>query len=99
MTALELIDSATQDVRQILHRHGIDPLCRDHLDRVMAHLHEAWIAQDGQNAETVDATVKHCLYGKSMEAWILEKDQATDEVSPVPSNSQPKELSCSNPSH
>lgn len=87
MTNLKLIDAATQNAREVLHRHGVDPLCRQHLDRAMAHLREAWIAEDGQKAETVESTIKNCEFGEKLTAFVIQKDKESQDKLPISTRS------------
>lgn len=41
---LHLLDEAETALRSVLHMHGVDANGRAHLERAMAHLHEAHIA-------------------------------------------------------
>lgn len=41
---LEQLDNASQALRENLHRHDLDPVAREHMERAVAHVHEAHIA-------------------------------------------------------
>jgi len=41
---LEQLDAAEQALRENLHRHDLDPTAREHMERAVAHVHEAYIA-------------------------------------------------------
>jgi hypothetical protein len=41
---LEQLDTASQALRENLHRHDLDPVAREHMERAVAHVHEAHIA-------------------------------------------------------
>lgn len=41
---LEQLDTASQALRENLHRHDLDPIAREHMERAVAHVHEAHIA-------------------------------------------------------
>ncbi len=56
MNAKEQIEKAVQACRAAGHRHGLDPLAQMHLEFARAHLGAAWDAQDGQRAESPEAT-------------------------------------------
>jgi hypothetical protein len=58
-TLLEGINDAEKNVSALLHQHWQDEdLPLEHLERAKAHLNEAWIAADGQNARTVQKLVE-----------------------------------------
>ena len=40
----EQLDTAEQALRENLHRHDLDPTARAHMERAVAHVHEAYIA-------------------------------------------------------
>jgi hypothetical protein len=56
MTTAQHIDAALEHLRAIGHSSGVDALTREHVEFASAHLREAWIADDGQNASTPAAT-------------------------------------------
>ena len=41
---LEQLDTADQALRENLHRHALDPTAREHMERAMSHVREAYIA-------------------------------------------------------
>ena len=41
---LEQLDTADQALRENLHRHDLDPTAREHMERAMSHVREAYIA-------------------------------------------------------
>jgi hypothetical protein len=41
---LEQLDTASQALQENLHRHDLDPVAREHMERAVAHVHEAHIA-------------------------------------------------------
>jgi len=41
---LEQLDAAEQALRENLHRNDLDPTAREHMERAVAHVHEAYIA-------------------------------------------------------
>jgi len=41
---LEQLDIADQALRENLHRHDLDPTAREHMERAMSHVREAFIA-------------------------------------------------------
>ena len=41
---LEQLDIADQALRENLHRHDLDPTAREHMERAMSHVREAYIA-------------------------------------------------------
>ena len=41
---LEQLDTADQALRENLHRHDLDPTAREHMERAMSHVREAFIA-------------------------------------------------------
>ena len=41
---LEQLDAAEQALRENLHRHDLDSTAREHMERAVAHVHEAYIA-------------------------------------------------------
>ena len=51
---LTRIDEARDLIRTILHARLHDT-ARDHLNRALDHVAEAWLAEDGQTARPVDA--------------------------------------------
>ena len=53
-TQLDRSDVAREFVRSILHNR-LNPSARDHLNRALDHIAEAWLAENGQSARTVDA--------------------------------------------
>lgn len=50
--ALKTIDAAWQSAKVPCHRHDLDDRAREHLEYAIAHLNEAWRAQDGQAVRT-----------------------------------------------
>jgi hypothetical protein len=58
MTTAEHLDAAIEHLRAIGHAHDAEELTRRHIEFASAHLREAWIADDGQNAATPEATHK-----------------------------------------
>ena len=40
----EQLDSAEQALRENLHRHDLDPTAREHMERALSHVREAYIA-------------------------------------------------------
>jgi len=40
----EQLDTAEQALRENLHRNDLDPTARDHMERALSHVHEAYIA-------------------------------------------------------
>ena len=43
---LEQLDTADQALRENLHRHDLDPTAREHMERAMSHVREAFIASN-----------------------------------------------------
>ena len=43
---LEQLDTADQALRENLHRHDLDPTAREHMERAMSHVREAYIASN-----------------------------------------------------
>ena len=41
---LEQLDTADQALRENLHRHDLDLIAREHMERAMSHVREAYIA-------------------------------------------------------
>lgn len=41
---LEQLDTADQALRENLHRHDLEPTAREHMERAMSHVREAYIA-------------------------------------------------------
>ena len=41
---LDQLDTADQALRENLHRHDLDPTAREHMERAMSHVREAYIA-------------------------------------------------------
>ena len=41
---LEQLNTADQALRENLHRHDLDPTAREHMERAMSHVREAYIA-------------------------------------------------------
>jgi hypothetical protein len=41
---LEQLDTADQALRENLHRHDLDPTAREHMERALSHVREAYIA-------------------------------------------------------
>ena len=41
---LEQLDIADQALRENLHRHDLDPTAREHMERAMSHVREAFLA-------------------------------------------------------
>ena len=41
---LEQLDTADQALRENLHRHDLDPAAREHMERALSHVREAYIA-------------------------------------------------------
>jgi len=41
---LEQLDTAEQALRENLHRHDLDPTAREHMERALSHVREAYIA-------------------------------------------------------
>ena len=41
---LEQLDTADQALRENLHRHDLDPTGREHMERALSHVREAYIA-------------------------------------------------------
>jgi len=52
MSVKTRIDEALAEIKAAAHGHGLDALTRQHLEFAGAHLRAAWIAEDGQTAET-----------------------------------------------
>jgi hypothetical protein len=40
----EELNTAEQALRENLHRHDLDPTAREHMERALSHVHEAYIA-------------------------------------------------------
>ncbi len=40
----EQLDTAEQALRENLHRNDLDPTAREHMERALSHVHEAYIA-------------------------------------------------------
>jgi hypothetical protein len=40
----EQLDTAEQALRENLHRHDLDPTAREHMERALSHVREAYIA-------------------------------------------------------
>ena len=58
MSTAEHLDAALEHLRAIGHGHTADDLTRRHVEFASAHIREAWIANDGQNATPPDLTHK-----------------------------------------
>ncbi len=58
MTTAQHLDQALDHLRAIGHAHEADEPTRRHIEYAAAHIREAWIADDGQNARTPEATHK-----------------------------------------
>ena len=56
--SLDHIDNAVQHLREVGHMHGVNAAARMHLEFAAAHLRQAWIAEDGQHADTPEETYK-----------------------------------------
>ncbi len=41
---LEELNTAEQALRENLHRHDLDPTAREHMERALSHLREAYVA-------------------------------------------------------
>jgi hypothetical protein len=41
---LEELNTAQQSLRENLHRHDLDPTAREHMERALSHVREAYIA-------------------------------------------------------
>lgn len=41
---LEQLDTADQALRENLHRHDLDPTAREHMERALSHVREAYVA-------------------------------------------------------
>ncbi|HWY75483.1 MAG TPA: hypothetical protein VN281_07695 [Verrucomicrobiae bacterium] len=41
---LEELNTAEQALRENLHRHDLEPTAREHMERALSHVHEAYIA-------------------------------------------------------
>jgi hypothetical protein len=41
---LEELNTAEQSLRENLHRHDLDPTAREHMERALSHVREAYIA-------------------------------------------------------
>jgi hypothetical protein len=41
---LETLNTAEAALRENLHRHGLDPTAREHMERAMSHVREAYVA-------------------------------------------------------
>ena len=69
MNHLESIDKVSAIIKSMLHSHDLDPLAREHLERAHIHVSESWIAQDGQQARSLEQLIKDDNFGRA----ILEK--------------------------
>ena len=58
MTTAQHLDAALEHLRAIGHAHEAEELTRRHIEYASAHIRQAWIADDGQNAATPEATHK-----------------------------------------
>lgn len=58
MTTAQHLDAALDHLRAIGHGCQADALTRQHVEFASAHIREAWIADDGQNASTPADTHK-----------------------------------------
>ena len=64
------LDEAVDVLREVMHRGGVDSLARQHLNRAIAHIREAWIARDGQKARTPAQLITDFADGEAMIAQI-----------------------------
>jgi hypothetical protein len=55
---LEELNTAEQALRESLHRHDLDPTARNHMERALSHVREAYIAtNEVGNARSVQRLV------------------------------------------
>jgi hypothetical protein len=78
MTTAEHLDAALEHLRAIGHGHEADELTRRHIEYASAHIREAWIADDGQNAVTPDLT------HKAVTSFFRLQDKLEAMTAPVP---------------
>lgn len=58
---LAQLNDAESALRENLHRHDLDATARDHMERALAHVREAYIATNEiGKARTVEQLVKDC---------------------------------------
>lgn len=70
------LDAALEHLRAIGHAHEADEPTRRHIEFAAAHLREAWIADDGQNAATPEQT-HHAVAG-----FFRLQDKLTNQPTP-----------------
>jgi hypothetical protein len=78
MTTAEHLDAAIAHLRAIGHGHEAEELTRRHIEYASAHLREAWISDDGQNAATPEAT------HKALAGFYRLNDKLAAMTAPVP---------------
>ncbi len=76
MTTAQHLDAALEHLRAIGHGHEADALTRQHIEFAAARIREAWIADDGQNASTPEATHKAVAGFYRLEAKLLAQEAA-----------------------
>ncbi|MGB7767416.1 MAG: hypothetical protein WBN22_00985 [Verrucomicrobiia bacterium] len=68
----EAIDRIEKEVHDALCQFAFeDPLAANHLERARAHLNEAWISADGQNARTVQKLIEDLAESDKLRYFAL----------------------------
>jgi hypothetical protein len=69
--ARERCDAAEQTVNYALEATAYGSLMAEHLERARAHINEAWIAADGQNARSVERLLADLAEGDKLRLFAL----------------------------
>ena len=72
-TPAELLDGALTILKTIGHLHGVDVAVRQHIEFAAAHIRQAWIADDGQRAESPEDTHKAVAGFYRLQAFVITK--------------------------
>ena len=78
MTTAQHLDAALEHLRAIGHAHDANEPTRQHIEYASAHIRAAWIADNGQNAATPEAT------HKAVASFYRLNDKLNAMTAPVP---------------
>ena len=81
---LEQLDTADHALRENLHRHDLDPTAREHMERALSHVREAYIATNEiGKARSVRRLVGDLEKVDHRLANIRKQQQASVSVKPI----------------
>jgi hypothetical protein len=80
---LGYLQTADDNLRAGLHRHGLEALVRAHLDRALAHIREAYIAVNEETKiRSLQELTDQLTRLEQMQAGLRTKQKHTDESQP-----------------